>query len=42
MVGAIYLIGAIPVLATLFLLEAGIFSVVLRFLQRSPEPPQPE
>lgn len=40
MVGAFYLVGAIPVLATLFLLEAGIFSVVLRFFRRTPEPPQ--
>lgn len=45
MVGAFYLVGAIPVLATLFLVEAGIFSLVRRFSHRKVEPvhvqPQP-
>lgn len=40
MVGGFYLVGAIPVLATLFLVEAGIFSIVLRLLLREPEQSQ--
>jgi len=36
MVGGLYLVGSLPLLAVLFLVEAGLFLVVLRVVQPQP------